>query len=90
MLPIEMFMTFLYGLGLTGNQTRAGNALGHSKTTNARMTKLVLQVLFDYLVPRMIKWPTVEEAKREARAVSERHTFPMSVFLFVDGTYIKG
>ena len=85
-----MFMTFIYGLGLTGNQTRAGNALGHSKTTNSRMTKLVLQVLFDYLVPRMIKWPTVEEARLEAKAVSERHGFPISVFSFVDGTYIKG
>ena len=89
MLPKEKIMTFLHYIG--GDTYRRGGChLGHGKSTNMNMVIEVRDKLYDFLVPLMIKKPTVEEANHEADLVSEAHEFPKSVFLFFDGTYLHG
>ena len=89
MLPKEKVMTFLHFL--RGESTRRGGChLGHAKTTNCRIIREVTEKLFNFLVPLFIQRPTVDEAIREADLVSSVYDFPKSVFIFADGTYIRG
>jgi hypothetical protein len=84
----EKLLVYLEYLGTGEEGWLSSKGNGISKTTFVNVVNNVTDALFTHFVPRYIRLPTRQQARREAREFHRISGFPAIGYMAIDGTHI--